>query len=260
VIDLHCHILPGVDDGAVNLADAVAMCRLAAADGCTVMVATPHQRHASFPLATREALQVAHEELVAALARDPFGEAGDPPAERVEVRLGAEVRVDSELLADMERPGAEALALAGSRYVLLEFPRAEVGPAPEEIVHELLLGGWRPVLAHPEVLPWLELPRLGALVEGGALLQVTAAAITSDFGRYPHQKVWELLDEGLVHFVASDSHSPTWRAPGLAKARTLLTQRLGSATARALVEDNPASVLADVPLQATAAARQGGAG
>jgi len=251
VIDLHCHILPGVDDGAVNLADAVAMCRLAAADGCTVMVATPHQRHASFPLATREALQAAHDELTAALARDE---------ERVEVRMGAEVRVDSELLADMERPGAEALALAGSRYVLLEFPRAEVGPAPEEIVHELLLGGWRPVLAHPEVLPWLEVPRLGALVEGGALLQVTAAAITSDFGRYPHQKVWELLDEGLVHFVASDSHSPTWRAPGLSKARALLTQRLGSATARALVEDNPASVLADVPLQATAAARQGGAG
>lgn len=260
MIDLHCHILPGVDDGAVNLADAVAMCRLAAADGCTVMVATPHQRHASFPLATREALQAAHEELTAALARDPFGEAGDPPAKRVEVRMGAEVRVDSELLADMERPGAEALALAGSRYVLLELPRAEVGPAPEEIVHELLLGGWRPVLAHPEVLPWLEVPRLGALVEGGALLQVTAAAITADFGRYPHQKVWELLDEGLVHFVASDSHSPTWRAPGLSKARALLTQRLGSATARALVEDNPASVLADVPLHATAAAGQGGAG
>ena len=250
MIDLHCHILPGVDDGAVNLADAVAMCRLAAADGCTVMVATPHQRHASFPAATREALHAAHEELVAALARDE---------ERVEVRMGAEVRVDSELLADMEGHG-EALALAGSRYVLLEFPRAEVGPAPEEIVHEMLVAGWRPVLAHPEVLPWLEVPRLGALVEGGALLQVTAAAITSDFGRYPHQKVWELLDEGLVHFVASDSHSPTWRAPGLSKARALLTQRLGSATARALVEDNPASVLADVPLQATAAARQGGAG
>lgn len=244
MIDLHCHILPGVDDGAVNLADAVAMCRLAAADGCTVMVATPHQRHASFPLATREALQAAHEELVAALGRDE---------ERVEVRMGAEVRVDSELLADMEAHG-EALALAGSRYVLLEFPRAEVGPAPEEIVHEMLVAGWRPVLAHPEVLPWLELPRLGALVESGALLQVTAAAITSDFGRFPHQKVWELLDEGLVHFVASDSHSPTWRAPGLAKARALLTQRLGGATARALVEDNPASVLADVPLHVTAAA------
>ncbi|HXT50778.1 MAG TPA: CpsB/CapC family capsule biosynthesis tyrosine phosphatase, partial [Thermoanaerobaculia bacterium] len=251
VIDLHCHILPGVDDGAVNLADAVAMCRLAAADGCTVMVATPHSRHSSFPNATREALAAAHEELVAALA-------ASPAEERVEVRMGAEVRVDSELLADLERPGAEALSLAGSRYVLLEFPRAEVGPAPEEVVHELVVAGWRPVVAHPEVLPWLEVPRLGALVEAGAMLQVTASAVTSDFGRGPHQKVWELLDEGLVHFVASDSHSPTWRAPGLSKARALLARRLGSATARALVEDNPASVLADVPLPATATARQGG--
>lgn len=251
MIDLHCHILPGVDDGAVNLADAVAMCRLAAKDGCTVMVATPHSRHSSFPNATREALAAACDELVAALA-------GSPAGERVEVRMGAEVRVDSELLADLERPGAEALALAGSGYVLLEFPRAEVGPAPEEVVHELIVAGWRPVLAHPEVLPWLEVPRLGALVEAGAMLQVTAAAITSDFGRYPHQKVWELLDEGLVHFVASDSHSPTWRAPGLSKARAELSRRLGSATAKVLVEDNPACVLADVPLPATAAASHGG--
>src|SRR6185503_10601046 len=95
VIDLHCHILPGVDDGAVNLADAVAMCRLAAADGCTVMVATPHSRHGSFPKATREALAAAHDELVAALA-------AGAPEERLEVRMGAEVRVDSELIADLE--------------------------------------------------------------------------------------------------------------------------------------------------------------
>jgi protein-tyrosine phosphatase len=146
VIDLHCHILPGVDDGASNLADAVAMCRLAAADGCTVMVATPHSRHGSFPNATREALAAAHDELVEALA-------AGAPEERVEVRMGAEVRVDSELIADLEGPGAAALALAGSRYVLLEFPRAEVGPAPEEIVHEMLVAGWRPVLAHPRCCP-----------------------------------------------------------------------------------------------------------
>ena len=122
MIDLHCHILPGVDDGAANLADAVAMCRLAAADGCTVMVATPHRRHASFPAATPEALDEALAALVAAL--------GDEPPE---VRLGAEVRVDSELLADLEAPGRHggaSLALAGSRYLLLELPRSEVGPPP----------------------------------------------------------------------------------------------------------------------------------
>lgn len=248
MIDLHCHILPGVDDGAASLADAVAMCRLAAADGCTAMVATPHQRHASFPNATRGALEAALAELSAALD-------GEPPR----LLMGAEIRVDSELMADLEMPGGEALALAGSRYLLLEFPRAEVGPAPEEVVHELLLAGWRPVLAHPEVLPWLEVPRLAGLVDAGALLQVTAAAVVGEFGRFPHLRVWELLEEGLVHFVASDTHSPTWRAPGLSKARALLERRLGSATARALVEENPASVLADVPLAAVTAAGQGGA-
>jgi protein-tyrosine phosphatase len=247
VIDLHCHILPGVDDGAASLADAVAMCRLAAADGCTAMVATPHQRHSSFPAATREALRAALAELTETLA-------GELPR----LYMGAEVRVDSELIADLEQPGGEALALAGSRYLLLEFPRSEVGPPPEEVVHELQLAGWRPVLAHPEVLPWLEVPRLGGLVEAGAMLQLTAAAVTGDFGRFPHERAWELLEEGLVHFVASDSHSPTWRAPGLAKARALLERRLGAAVARLLVEENPACVLADVPLAATAPAEQGG--
>ncbi|HEV8631830.1 MAG TPA: CpsB/CapC family capsule biosynthesis tyrosine phosphatase [Thermoanaerobaculia bacterium] len=247
MIDLHCHVLPGIDDGAATLADAVAMCRLAAADGCHTMVATPHQRHPSFPRVTRGGLEAARAELLAALG-------GEPPA----VLLGAEVRVDSELLAELEASGSEVLSLAGSRYLLLELPRAEVGVPPEELVHELLLGGWRPVLAHPEVLPWLEVERLAALVEAGAMLQVTAAAVTGDFGRYPNQRVWELLDEGLVHFVASDSHSPTWRAPGLAAARAAVERRLGDVVARQLVSDNPGCVLADVPLPAPAAASQGG--
>jgi protein-tyrosine phosphatase len=249
VIDLHCHILPGVDDGAVSLADAVAMCRLAAADGCTAMVATPHRRHPSFPELTTEVLRAAHGALVEALA-------GEGPA----VRLGAEIRVDSELLADLERPDGGALALAGSRYLLLEFPRSEVGPPPEEIVHEVVLAGWRPVLAHPEMLPWLEAPRLGGLVEGGAMLQVTASAVTGEFGRFPQQRAWELLDDGIVHFVASDAHSPTWRAPGLAKARAVLERKLGTSVARLLLEENPAAVLAAVPLPAAATAGQGGTG
>jgi protein-tyrosine phosphatase len=249
MIDLHCHILPGVDDGAGSLADAVAMCRLAAADGCTTMVATPHQRHPSFPGVSRQALEAARAELVAALA-------GEGP----EVLLGAEVRVDSELLAELEARATEVLALAGSRYLLLELPRAAVGPDPEELVHELLVGGWRPVLAHPEVLPWLTVERLLGLVERGALLQITAAAVTGDFGKMPHQRAWELLDEGVVHFMASDSHSPTWRAPGLSAARSAVERRLGAALARLLVTDNAACVLADQPLPAAAAASHGEAG
>jgi protein-tyrosine phosphatase len=238
VIDLHCHVLPGVDDGPPTLVEAVAMCRLAAEDGCTVMVATPHQRHPSFPEVTRTGLEAAWRTLTAALAGTP------------EVRLGAEVRVDSELLADLDAADAEVLSLAGSRYLLLELPRLAGAPAPEELVHELVVGGWRPVIAHPEVIPWLagDLDRLDGLVAGGALLQVTAASLEGDFGRQARESSWAMARAGLIHFVASDSHSTSWRKPGLSAVRALLERKLGAEAARRLLVDNPGCVLADVPL------------
>jgi protein-tyrosine phosphatase len=240
VIDLHCHVLPGVDDGPATLAESVAMCRLAAADGCRTLVATPHQRHPMFEGLTRRRLEGAWSELTAALGGEP------------EVLLGAEVRVDSELLADLDRRPPEVLSLAGSSYLLVELPRAEHGPLPEELVHELVVAGWRPVLAHPEVLPWLadDLERLAELVAGGAMLQVTAAALTGDFGRLPGERAWRLVEAGLVTFVASDAHSTSWRPPGLSAARAVLEQRCGAAVASRLLAENPASVLADRPLPA----------
>lgn len=238
MIDLHCHVLPGVDDGPATLAEAVAMCRQAAADGCTAMVATSHQRHPSFPEVSRARLEQAWRDLVAELDG------------AVEVRLGAEVRVDAELLGELDAPDGEVLPLAGGRYLLLELPRMEKAPAPEELVHELVVAGWRPVLAHPEVLPWLaaDLDRLSALVASGALLQVTAAALLGDFGRHPRDSAWAMVDAGLVHFVASDAHSTTWRPPGLSAVRAVLERRAGAEVARRLLLDNPARVLADAPL------------
>lgn len=242
MIDLHCHVLPGVDDGPATLAESVAMCRAAAADGCTALVATPHLRHPSFPEVARPLLERAWQELVAALDG------------AVEVRLGAEVRVDSGLLAELDGTPAEVLSLAGSRYLLLELPRLEHPPAPEDLVHELVVAGWRPVLAHPEMIPWLaaDLDRLAGLVGDGAMLQVTASALLGDHGRWPRDHAWEMVAAGLVHFVASDAHSTTWRPPGLAAVRSLLTRRLGAETARRLLLDNPARVLADAPLLAPA--------
>jgi protein-tyrosine phosphatase len=242
VIDIHCHVLPGVDDGPQTLADAVAMCRLAAADGCQTLVATPHQRHPVFEGLTRERLEQAWRELTAALGGSP------------QVLLGAEVRVDSDLFADLERHPPEVLSLAGGRYLLVELPRIPVqGPPAEDVVHELVVAGWRPVLAHPEMLPWLgeDLDRVADLVAGGAMLQVTAAALTGDFGRLPEELGWQLVEAGLVHFVASDAHSPTWRPPGLATVRGALERRCGAALATRLLVDNPARVLADAPLPST---------
>ena len=238
MIDLHCHVLPGVDDGPATLAEAVKMCRMAAADGTTVMVSTSHQRHPSFPEVTRGILEGAWQELVAALDGPP------------EIRLGAEVRVDSELLAELDDPARPIVPLAGGHYLLVELTRHEQPPAPEELVHELVVAGWRPVLAHPEMIPWLapDLERLAGLVAAGGMLQVTAAALLGDFGRGPRDASWAMLDAGLVHFVASDSHSTTWRPPGLSAVRALLERKCGGETAHRLLVANPGCVVADVPL------------
>ncbi len=247
MIDLHLHLLPDVDDGASDLAQAIAMAGIAAADGCTALIATPHQRRDEWETGDVRAL----EERLAALAeRLP----GTP-----RLALGAEVRVDSDLLADLAAPGrAGILPLAGSRYLLLELDPFGVGPEPVELTRELLAEGWRPIYAHPEVTPFLWdedgelLPRL---VEAGGLLQITAMSVTGEFGRGPRERAWELLEAGWAHFVASDAHRPDWRPPGLARARRAIELELGSELAQALTVDHPRAVLDDRPLPEAQAPR-----
>lgn len=237
MIDLHCHILPGVDDGAPTLEEAVGMCRLAAADGCTAMVATPHQRRGEFW--NTDSARLAG---IAARLQEAVGDA-------LRIFLGGEIRVDSELLADLDLmpPHGGLLPLAGSRYLLLELSPAGSLREAEEVVHELAVAGWRPVLAHPELIPWLiaDLGAVARLVGIGAATQVTAMSVTGDFGRRPQRDAWQLIDAGLTHFVASDSHSTTWRPPGLGRAFETLSSRWGEAAAVRLLVENPGAVLAD---------------
>jgi protein-tyrosine phosphatase len=240
MIDLHSHVLPGVDDGAADLREAVAMCSLAAADGCRAVVATPHQRHAVWDNTDARALASVHAEV--------SREVGPG----LSLHLGGEIHIDSELLADLERlPESGMLPLAGSRYLLLEFDRDDAAPAPLDLVHELVVSGWRPILAHPEFIPWLaeDWPLLEELVARGAHLQVTAMSVTGDFGKAPQLFCVRLLEAGLVDFVASDAHSSAWRPPGLRRAHDTIAARFGELLARRLTSDNPAAVLADQPLE-----------
>lgn len=245
MIDLHLHLLPGVDDGAQSIEQALAMGRIAAADGCTALVATPHQRRDEWSNDDAQRLADRLAELASRLPRDAQGSVP-------QVHLGGEVRVDSELLADLARPGQSGvLSLAGSRYLLLEFEPSGFGPDPVEIVHELLAEGWWPIVAHPEVVPFLwesDDDPLARLVEAGALFQVTAMSVTGEFGKGAKERVWELLRAGCVQFVASDAHRPDWRPPGLAAARKLLARELGEATAAALTKIHPLAVVENRPL------------
>lgn len=240
MIDLHCHILPGVDDGPQTLEEAVAMCRMAADDGCEAMVATPHQRRGEWWNADREAL--------AALA----GEVQHAVGAGFRVLLGGEVHVDSGLLAEVEKlpDGGGILPLAGSRYLLIEFGSYGTEAEASHLVHELVVAGWRPIVAHPEFIPWLsaDIPLVARLVALGATTQVTAMSVTGDFGRRPQADAFALMQAGLVHFVASDSHGTRRRPPGLKRAYYMVAGRWGEGVARRLVADNPRAVLEDRPL------------
>jgi protein-tyrosine phosphatase len=240
MIDLHTHIVPGVDDGAADPNEAVAMCRLAKADGTEIIVATPHQRH---PRWENDDLRRIDERLAGVRAA----------VEGPEIRLGAEIHVGSDLLREVELlPGGSLLTLAGSRYLLLEFPPSLELISPRAIVHELTVAGWRPIIAHPErIRPWAEDPaELGELVDLGALLQLTAMSVTGEFRRRSQACSTFLLDQGWVHVVASDAHDPERRPPILSRAFEAVSRRWGLDLAERLFRDNPRRILADEVIEA----------
>jgi protein-tyrosine phosphatase len=239
MIDLHTHVLPGVDDGPAQGREAVEMCRLAAAGGCEILVATPHQRHHSW-----ENTDSAH---LASLLEELQAEVGNRPT----LLLGAEIRIDSRLLEELDTvPESGVLPLAGSRYLLLEADRHLPGPEPLDLVHELTLRGWRPIFAHPEFIPSLheDLDVAAELVEAGGLMQVTAGSLLGKFGRHPQRVATQLLDAGSVHVVASDAHGTRWRPPDLAEAHAAIADRWGEETAWRLCIGHPRAIIQDRPL------------
>lgn len=239
MIDLHCHILPGVDDGARTMEEAVAMGRKAAADGCRALVATPHQRKGDWWNGDRKRLSDLARELQQLLGQE------------LKVYLGGEVHAEPGLLSAVELlPGGEILPLASSHYLLIELGAGETEDEGADLINEIRVLGWRPVVAHPEFIPWLagDVAAAARLVSLGAALQVTGMSVTGGFGRAPQRSAWTLLDAALVHFVASDSHDLLRRPPGLSTAFSLVADRWGAAAAEALFDSNPRAVVENRPL------------
>jgi protein-tyrosine phosphatase len=242
-IDLHCHILPGVDDGAVDFEEAVAMCQQAAARGCRAMIATPHLRHAQWFNDDREALVLIFDEL------------RRRTKDVIDLYLGGEIAVNSASAEELfELPEGELLTLAGSRYLLLEPDWQGFGPDILELVHELVLRDFRPIIAHPERVQYLadNPPLLHDLVERGACLQLTAMSLTGELGPRIRRLCEQLLAANLVHFVASDAHNLELRPPGLERAHSYVLKRFGDDLAQRLFVTYPRAVVDDVPLSSEA--------
>ena len=133
MIDLHTHLLPGIDDGPTEMSEAAEMCRRAYESGCEVLVATPHQFHHYWQNTDREELETLKNELQETVGSKP------------RILLGAEIRVGATLLDDLADPARSGiLPLAGSKYLLLELDREGIGPPPEALIHELVVERWQP--------------------------------------------------------------------------------------------------------------------
>jgi protein-tyrosine phosphatase len=231
VIDLHSHVLPGLDDGAERIEDSRELARRAAEEGISAIAATPHVR-ADFPT-TPDQMEAGVEAV-----RKDFDAQGIP----VDVLHGGEVALDW-----LDSLGAEDLrrfTIAQSgRYLLVEFPYRGWPLALEHQLFDLSLAGITAILAHPERNAEVQSrpARLGAAIEQGALVQVTAASLDGRIGRRAKGAAEALVRAQMVHLLASDAHTPQVREVGLTEAAEALND---VALARFLTEDVPAAVVA----------------
>lgn len=246
MIDLHAHVLAGVDDGVRTLEESVALARSAVADGVTRMAATPHVR-ADYPTEARTMRRLLAE-LRGAL---------DSEGIALDVLPGGEIALDRVRAHTLEE--LREFGLGGNpSYLLVEFPYTGWPLDLPDLLFGLLAGGVTPVLAHPERNDVVqEAPeRLRTLVDAGSLVQLTAASVDGRLGRRPERAAHTLVGLGLAHLLASDAHAPEVRASGLSAA----ARALGDAgLARQFTVEVPAAIVdgGELPQSPLPSARRG---
>ena len=216
MIDLHCHILPGLDDGAKDWETSLEMARIAEADGIHTIVATPH--HKSVADNDVETIERLTDELNDRLQAANIN---------VKILPGAETHYYAEFAEDLKK--GEVLPLNHSRYVYLELPHGQVPRYIEDMVFEIVVQGYTPIIPHPERNREIrENPDLlYALVDAGAISQVTAGSITGYYGSETEKFSFQLFKHNLSHVIASDGHGVNRRKPVLGEAYERLEKTVG---------------------------------
>lgn len=249
MIDFHNHLVPGVDDGAASLDESRAALEAYRAQGVEAVVATPHLKASLVD--TPEAFDAYLASVDTAWTELRAMAAAEFPGMRLE--RGFEVMLDTPA----PRLGDPRLRLAGTSFVLVEFPFMSVPPNAENTLFELKVSGWTPVIAHPE--RYANADAEGRAAEGwkrvGALLQVNAGSVLGKYGPEARERAWSLLGRGLADFVASDYHARG--TLHLGPCREVLARAGGDAQVRLLMDDNPARLLAgEAPLPVPALTRR----
>lgn len=217
MIDIHCHILPSIDDGARNLKDSLTMAKQAESEGIKTIIATPHlnsqynNRRAIILEKVVELNQALQEEKV-----------------NVQILAGQEPRIYGEILEDFDK--GDIQTLNGTKYLFIEFPSSHVPRYAEKLIFDLQVNGLYPIIVHPERnAELMQRPeRLYQLVEKGALTQVTASSLCGYFGKKIKKFSIQLIESNLTHFIASDAHNVTSRSFKMDEAFSFLDSKFGT--------------------------------
>lgn len=243
MVDIHCHLLAGVDDGPGEEAVSIAMCRLAAQHGTTDLVATPHanQRFQFSPEVNAEKLRRLQEAV--------------GPAPRLHRGCDFGLNYDN-IEAALADPGR--FAVNGGRYLLVEFSDQVISQGTSEVFNRMRGAGLTPIITHPERNPLLRdhRSRLATWVQRGCLLQITGQSLLGRFGERARNAAIALINAGLVHVVASDGHDLEKRPPVLSDSFAFVVDRWGEAAAQRLFVDNPRAVVENAPIEIERPRRQ----
>jgi protein-tyrosine phosphatase len=231
MVDIHCHVLPSIDDGARSWEIAETMCAMAFADGITHIVATPH----SNPEYKYE--RNAFSRLLAELQFRT--------QDKITFSLGCDFHLSLENLSALFLDPAQ-FVIGNTKYLLIELNDFSIPPNYEALLFRIRSElGITPILTHPERHPILQLKPEQALrwIKAGCMIQVTANSLTGDWGRRAQSATTWLLKHEAVHVIATDAHDPSHRPPILSKAREIAAGLIGRRNASKLVEDNPLAII-----------------
>ena len=238
MVDIHHHLLPALDDGSPDLATSLAMARMAASDGITHVVCTPHaSSHWTFdPAITASRLN----DLRAALA-----------AESIPLTLGAgcDFHLSYDNIEDAHANPTRYTINAG-RYLLVELPDVILAPRMGETLYSLRAAGMVPILTHPERNLTLQRTpeRLANWLRNGLLIQITTSSVLGEMGKEAERMAHRLLDNRWVNFLATDAHNLTTRPPVMSRAHDLVAKKYGAEYAHLLCITNPTAVFQSQPL------------
>lgn len=235
MVDIHCHILPGLDDGSDSVETSLKMAEMAIADGVTHVIATPHA-NSEYDF-NPELVQSRQEEIQCLVG------------ERLNIVTGCDFHLNFENLRTL-RNDPKRFSLNRGDYLLVEFADFAIPASMDQTLHELKLMGLHPIVTHPERnrLIRSQWDRLWGWMNRGCYVQVTAQSITGGFGRRAQQAADFLLETNAVHFIASDAHNVTTRPLRLKPVYEALAKSDGEERARALLEENPHAALENRPL------------